>query len=450
MADIKSVVSRFAPSPTGRLHVGNARTALVTWLFVRRAGGRFILRFDDTDRERCREEHVEAIRTDLRWLGLEWDREERQSSRLDRYDKIIEKLKNDGLLYACYETPDELERKRRLQLTRHKPPVYDRAALALSDAEKARFEAEGRQPYWRFLLDRETVAWHDLVRGAVEIDMSSVSDPVVIRSDGTPLYHLCSVADDLDFCVTHVVRGEDHVTNTAQHIQMFRALGGVPPVFGHLALLTGAAGEGLSKRLGSLGIGDLRDRGIEAAAVNSLLARLGTADPVEPCQTLEEIAAGFDIGRFGRAPARFDVEDLARLNSRILHGMPYAEARKRLDALGLTGAGEAFWNAVRGNLERFDEAVEWWRIVEGPIEPVIEDAALAETAARLLPDGEPDDNTWAAWTAAIKAETGARGRALFHPLRLALTGRERGPELKNLLPLIGAARAKARLRGETI
>jgi glutamyl-tRNA synthetase len=299
------------------------------------------------------------------------------------------------------------------------------------------------------LLDHETVGWTDLVRGPVEFDMSSLSDPVVIRSDGTPLYHLCSVVDDMDFGVTHVVRGEDHVTNTAEHVQMFRALGGEPPAFAHLALLIGAGGEGLSKRLGSLGIGSLREEGIEALAVTSLLARLGTADPVEPRASLDDLIAGFDISRFGRAPARFDPEDLGRLNARVLHATPFSDVADRLAALGIPHADEAFWLAVRGNLEKLVDCVEWWQVVNEPIAPVIENSDLTSRAAELLPEGDLDEEAWGTLTGALKAELGVKGKALFHPLRLALTARERGPEMKNLLPLIGSARAKARLKGET-
>jgi glutamyl-tRNA synthetase len=444
-----AVVTRFAPSPTGLLHIGNVRTALVAWLYARKAGGSFILRLDDTDRERSREEFVQAIEQDLEWLGLGWDRLERQSDRLERYAQVIEDLKAKGRIYPCYETPEELERRRKLQLARHKPPVYDRAALSLSDADRQALESEGRRPHWRFLLDHETVGWTDLVRGPVEFDMSSLSDPVVIRSDGTPLYHLCSVVDDIDLGITHVVRGEDHVTNTAEHVQMFRALGSEPPAFAHLALLTGAGGEGLSKRLGSLGIASLREAGIEALAVTSLLARLGTADPVEPRAGLDEVIEGFDISRFGRAPARFDEEDLGRLNARVLHALPFEAVADRLAALGLSGTDEAFWTAVQGNLETLADCLEWWRVVNEPIAPVIENQDLTTRAAELLPDGDLDEEAWGKLTGALKSEMGVKGKALFHPLRLALTARERGPEMKNLLPLIGSTRAKARLRGET-
>jgi glutamyl-tRNA synthetase len=445
-----TVKSRFAPSPTGLLHVGNARTALITWLYAKAAGGRFVLRLDDTDRERSTEEFAQAIRDDLAWLGLDWDEEQRQSERLDRYDEVIGNLKKTGHLYACYETPDELERKRKLQLAQRKPPVYDRAALDLTADQIAAYEAEGRQPHWRFKLDRDEVRWHDIVRGQVVIDMASVSDPVVIRSDGSPLYHLCSVVDDADMQITHVVRGEDHVTNTAEHIQMFKAIGTEPPAFAHLALLTGAGGEGLSKRLGSLSLRNLRKEGIEAMAVVSLLARLGSADPVEPRADMADVLAGFEIGRFARNPAKFDPEELKRLNSKILHELPFAVVSERLSDLGLADAGEAFWQAVQGNLDVLADAADWWRIVHDPIEPVVEDADFCALAAEMLPDGDLNSDTWSEWTGALKAETGRKGKVLFHPLRLALTGRERGPEMKNLLPLIGSARAKARLRGENV
>jgi glutamyl-tRNA synthetase len=422
----------------------------VTWLHAKSSGGRFVLRLDDTDTARSTEEFAQAIRDDLAWLGLDWDEEHRQSARLDRYDEVIENLKKDGRLYPCYETPDELERKRKLQLAQRKPPVYDRAALDLTADQIAAYEAEGRRPHWRFKLDREQVRWDDLVRGQVVIDMASVSDPVVIRSDGTPLYHLCSVIDDADMRITHVVRGEDHVTNTAEHIQMFKAIGAEPPAFAHMALLTGAGGEGLSKRLGSLALRNLREEGIEAMAVVSLLSRLGSADPVEPRAAMADVLAGFDITRFARNPAKFDPEELKRLNGKILHELPYEAVADRLAELGLDAANEAFWRAVQGNLDVLADAGDWWRVVHEPITPVIEDADFCALAAEKLPDGDLTPETWPAWTGALKAETGRKGKALFHPLRLALTGRERGPEMKNLLPLIGSARAKARLRGENV
>lgn len=443
------VATRFAPSPTGLLHVGNARTALITWLVARQQGGTFLLRLDDTDAERSTADFAAAIETDLAWLGLAWDAFARQSDRMARYDAAIARLKADGRLYPCYETPEELALKRKTQLQRHLPPLYDRAGLSLTAAERRRLEAQGRLPHWRFLLEHEAIAWHDLIRGPVRFHGKDLSDPVLIREDGRPLYHLCSVVDDIDFAITHVVRGEDHVANTAAHIQMARALGAAPPVFAHLPLITDAAGQGLSKRLGSLSLQALREaEGLEPMAVNSLLAKLGTADPIEPRLSLDPLVAELDFAKFARAAPKFDPDELVRLNARILHETPYPAIRGRLAALGLAGIDAAFWQAVRPNLTRLRDLQDWLRVARGPVVPVIEDADYLAAAAARLPPEPWGPETWEAWTAALRRDTGRKGKALFLPLRLALTGRDHGPELKQLLPLIGRGRALARLRGE--
>ncbi len=443
-----SVVTRFAPSPTGLLHVGNARTALVAWLFARTASGRFVLRLDDTDTERCKPEFADAIDRDLAWLGLDWDDRVRQSDRAARYDEAIARLKADGRLYPCYETPEELSLKRKSLLSRGLPPIYDRAALALGDSERAALEEQGRRPHWRFKLDHAAIEWTDLVRGAVHFEGRDLSDPVLIREDGRPLYHIGSVVDDIDLAVTHVVRGEDHVANTAMHIQLIRALGAEPPEFAHLPLLADAAGKSLSKRLGSLSLETLRDEdGLEPMAVASLLGRLGTSDPVEPLPDLAALAATFDFAKFARGTPKFDPEELKRLNARLLHEMPFEAVSSRMVDLGLAEVDEAFWNAVRPNLERLADIRDWWRVAKGPIEPVLDEPEFLVEAAALLPAEPWDDGTFATWTSAVKSTTGRAGRALFRPLRLALTGREHGPEMKVLLPLIGREEAHARLLG---
>lgn len=438
---------RFAPSPTGLLHIGNARTALINALLARRDGGTFVLRLDDTDRERSREEYAQAILADLAWLGIVPDVTVRQSERLALYDAAAERLKAKGLLYPCFETPDELERKRRLQLARGLPPIYDRAALALSGAERARYESEGRVPHWRFELDHRTVRWDDRVRGVAAVDCASLSDPVLVRADGSYLYTLPSVVDDADLGVTCVVRGEDHVTNTAVQIQLFEALGHAAPAFGHHNLLTTASGEGLSKRLGHLSLAGLREAGLEPHAVAALAVLVGSAEAVRPVASLAELAGLVDLGRLSRAPARFDEAELAALNARLVHETPYEAVAERLAAMGV-GGGSAFWEAVRGNLATVGQARDWWTVVEGPVTPVIEDARLCAKAAEALPPEPWDAGTWKAWTEAVKAATGTRGRALFMPLRKALTGRDHGPELAALLPLIGREKAAARLAGE--
>ena len=437
--------TRFAPSPTGYLHVGNIRAAVLNWLFARKTGGEFILRIDDTDAERSTEEFVAAIRQDLTWLGLGWDALYRQSERGALYNAAAAELRAAGRLYACYETPEELEVKRKIQLARRRPPVYDRAALTLSDEDRAKLEAKGRKPHWRFLLNQTDVTWDDGIRGGVTIDAASLSDPVLIREDGTALYTLPSVVDDGEMGITHVIRGEDHVANTAVQIQLAEALGYAPPTFAHFALFVGPEGEPLSKRLGSLSVREMRQDGLEPMALNSLLARLGSSDPVEPRQHLEDCVPDFDLSHFGRAAPKFDPAEVKHLNVRILHGMAYADVAERLKTLGIQEADETFWNAVRPNLATFADAGLWARIVHGPITPVLEDADFLKEAAGLLPPEPWDEETWSAWTGAIKEKTGRKGKALFHPLRLALTGLDHGPEMKHLLPLIGPDRARARL-----
>lgn len=435
-------VLRFAPSPTGRLHVGNLRVALMNWLYARKAGGEFILRIDDTDKERSREEHVDAIRRDLEWLGLDWDRYERQSLRLERYAAAADKLRAEGRLYEAFESPAELDLKRKSLLARGLPPVYDRAALKLTPEAKAALRAEGRAPHERFLLNRVRTAWEDLSRGAVEIDSASLSDPVLIKEDGAPLYTFASVVDDAEMGVTHVIRGEDHVTNTGPQIQIAEALGAAPPAYAHMAMMVGAGGLKLSKRTGSLSVEDLREAGLEPQSALSLLARLGSSDPVEPRLSLAEMTEGFDLARFGRAPAHFDPAELEILNAKILHHTPYAAVSDRLEALGLEE--ERLWNALRPNLVKLEDVAPWLEILAGRRpEPELaeEDRAFVREAFSLLPTLPWDAGMWKAWTEAVKAQSGRKGKALFMPLRLALTGREHGPDMAALAPFFTAAPA---------
>lgn len=441
-----TVVTRFAPSPTGRLHVGNVRTAVHNWLWARKHGGRFLLRIDDTDTARSEERFVAAIRADLAWLGLTPDGETRQSARGALYEARFAELRAAGRVYPCYETPQELELKRKIRLGRGLPPVYDRAALALGAAERAALEAEGRQPHWRFRLDHDApIAWDDMVRGPQHFDPTLLSDPVVRRADGSWLYILPSAIDDAEMGVTHVVRGEDHVSNTAAQVQMFAALGATPPAFAHEALLVGSEGK-LSKRLGALGIDALRDAGIEPQAIVALLARIGTADPVEPFADPAPLIAGIDFSRFGRAPARFDEAELAALSARIIHQLDHAAVADRLPE----GMGAEGWAAIRPNLHNVAEAADWWRIVTGPFTPppVAEaDRPLLAAAAEAARTIDWAADPWHALTGAAKAATGRSGKALFLPLRLALTGRDKGPDMAALLPLIGREAAVARLEG---
>jgi glutamyl-tRNA synthetase len=443
-----SVIVRFAPSPTGLLHVGNARTALLNYLFARKMGGKFLLRIDDTDSARSTREFEEAIYRDMDWLGLRHDLTDRQLGRLKIYSTAFYRLQAAGRIYPCYETEAELERQRALLKARRKPPIYERGALKLTEAQRAALEAEGRKPHWRFKLSCQKVRWTDLVRGPVEIDTATMSDPVLVREDGAFLYTLPSVADDIDFAISHVVRGEDHVTNTAAQIEIFQALDAPVPAFAHFPLLVGAGGEALSKRLGSLSLQSLREDGMEPMAVASYLAKIGTSDPVEPRLVMEDLAREFDFAKIGRAPAHFDPDELAALNAKTLHQMPYSMVVGALVAQRID-MPEVLWDAIKPNLTRLQDAKDLAMLVTGPVTPVIEDAALSAKAATLLPPEPWDGETWSLWIKAIAAETGAKGRGLFHPLRLALTGRGDGPELKKLLPLIGRAKALARLEGKT-
>ncbi len=443
-------IVRFAPSPTGRIHIGNARTALLNFLYAKKYHGEFILRFDDTDVERSKEEYAQAIEVDLAWLGIVPDVILRQSERFALYHAAAAKLRGAGRLYPCYETAEELDRKRKRQQARGLPPVYDRAALSLTSADRAKLEAGGRRPHWRFKLDPIIVRWTDLVRGESHIDCASLSDPVLLREDGTYLYTLPSVVDDIAQKVTHIIRGEDHVTNTAVQVQLFESLAGPGhlPAFGHHNLLASATGEALSKRSGALSIGGLRDAGIEPLAIAAAAVLTGSSVAVHPVGSLDELAASLDLGELSRTVARFDPAELAALSARTLHELSYEAVRGRLQAHDITGyKAQPFWLAVRGNLTTFLDVVGWWRVVEGEIEPVIEDAAFLQVAHRELPEEPWDKNVWASWTEALKKVTGRKGRALFHPLRLALTGRGNGPELAALLPLIGRAKVAARLCG---
>ncbi|HEX9964588.1 MAG TPA: glutamate--tRNA ligase [Allosphingosinicella sp.] len=438
------VVTRFAPAPTGRLHVGNIRTAIHNWLWARKNGGRFILRFDDTDRERSSEGNVEGIREDLAWLGLEADEEHRQSLRFDRYEAAFERLRVLGRVYPAYETAQELDLKRKVQLSRGRPPVYDRAALRLDEAERARLESEGRTPHWRFRLDHgAAIEWDDLIRGRQHFDPALLSDPVVRREDGSWLYMLPSSVDDIEMGVTHVLRGEDHVTNTALQIQMFEAMGATPPAFAHEALLVGSEGK-LSKRLGSLGAESLREQGIEPLALLAKLARLGTSLPVEPVGAPKPLIASFDFATFGRAPARFDLDELAQLNARIVHQLPFEAVAERLPP----GMGAGDWAAIRPNLKTVAEAAGWWEILHGHVEAkgAQEDRELIEAAVETAEAMDWGEAPWPQLVSTLKERTGRAGKALFRPLRLALTGRESGPEMAAMLPLIGRDEAIARLR----
>ena len=435
---MSKIVTRFAPSPTGFLHIGNLRTALFNFLIARKSGGEFVLRLDDTDAERSKQEYIDAIQQDLEWLGLTWDRIEQQSKRLDRYAEAAEKLRGDGRFYECFETPTELDLKRKKQLNMGRPPVYDRAALALDDAARVRLRAE-REGYWRFLLDQTRIDWNDDILGPLSIDAASVSDPVLIRADGQVLYTLASVVDDIDMGISHVVRGSDHVTNTATQIQIIQALGGTPPGFAHHSLLTGPQGEALSKRLGVLSLRDLREQGVTPAALLSLMARLGSSQPVELRLTLDEIAEGFDLSQFGAAPTKFDAEDLWPLTRADLQSRPYEAVADEIAALGVpSDIAPQFWEVARENITRMADLGPWWALCRDGAEPVIdpEDADFVAEALRLLPPPPYGPTAWKDWTDAVKVATGRKGKGLFMPLRKALTGQSHGPDMGALMPLL--------------
>lgn len=437
-------VTRFAPSPTGYIHVGNLRTALMNYLIARKTGGTFILRLDDTDQERSKQEYIDGIKEDLDWLGLHWDRIEQQSLRLDRYAVVADALRASGHLYEVFETPVELDLKRKKLLNMGKPPVYDRAGLTLPAAEKDRLRAE-RGGYWRFKLDQQRTEWVDGILGPVSIDTASVSDPVLIRADGQVLYTFASSVDDVDMGITHIVRGADHVTNTATQIQIMRAMGGTPPAFAHHSLLTGPQGEGLSKRLGTLSLRDLRAQGVAKEALLSLMARLGSSQPVELKMSLDEIAEGFDLSQFGAAPTKFDAEDLWPLTRQRNQALPFAAVRDRILALGVPEAmAERFWRVASQNITRLDDLAHWWALCRDGAEPVVaaEDADFVREAMALLPPPPYSDTTWADWTAAVRERTGRKGRALFMPLRLAVTGEATGPDMGDLMPLLQKVRAR--------
>jgi glutamyl-tRNA synthetase len=435
-------VTRFAPSPTGKLHIGNIRTAILNWLFARSSGGRFVLRIDDTDVERSEERYVDSIRADLAWLGLTPDGEERQSERFALYERRFDDLRAAGRIYPAYESQQELELRRKVLLGRGLPPVYDRAALSLGDADRAKLEAEGVRPHWRFKLDPGAIEWNDLIRGPQHFEAATMSDPVIRRADGSWLYMLPSVIDDVDMGISHVVRGEDHVSNTALQLQMFAAMNAPLPTFAHAALLTGTEGK-LSKRLGSLGVEHFREEGIEPQAIVALLARIGTSDPVEPYVDPAPLIAAFDFSRFGRAPARFDEGELAQLNARIVHQLDFAAVADRLPA----GMDNAAWEAIRPNLTTVAGAGDWWHVVEGPIEAAVdpEDRDFLAAAHRVAAEIDWAGDPWHALTNALKDATGRKGKPLFLPLRRALTGMDHGPDMAALLPLIGRDRALERL-----
>ena len=441
---MQKVTTRFAPSPTGYLHVGNIRTALVNWLYARSHDGKFILRIDDTDKERSKSEYVDAIKYDLEWLGLHWDEIHFQSQRMELYEQAKAKLIADKRLYPCYESQEELELKKKVLLSRNLPPIYDRSALKLSDEEKKQFAANGINAHWRFLMDNTPIEWQDDVCGKIHFDPKKINDPILIRGDGTMTYMIATIVDDIDLGITHIIRGKDHISNSAIHVQMFKALSATPPKLAHLSLIQSKEGE-ISKRLGGFDIKNLRDSGMHPMAILSFFAKLGTSDPIEFRKILKELCKDFSISKFGKADTNYDLLELERLNTKLIHHMNYAEAKQYLP----THVNEDFWEKVKTNLSKINEVEDWWKICNQVMNPVITDLNFTQIASQLLPRGVWGENTWNEWINQVKTSTNKNGKELFMPIRLALTGMEHGPELKNLLPLLGREKAFDRLNGKS-
>ena len=435
---------RFAPSPTGYLHIGNFRTALINFLFAKNKNGHFMLRIDDTDDERSLKKYEDAIKEDLSWVGINWDSLEKQSSRLSYYDQALQKLLDKKRAYPCFETAEELSLKRKKQLSSGKPPIYDRSALNLSDSDIADFKAKGRSPHYRFLLDHKDVNWNDLVKGASQYNMSNLSDPVIIREDGRVIYTLASVVDDIDFEVTDILRGEDHMTNSAAQIQLFEALESSPPNLGHLSLLTDISGAGLSKRLGSISLRDLKDEGFQPMAISSLLSKVGSSDAIEIFRDINQIISDFDISKFGKSKPKFDKNELRGLNSKFFKMLDFSDISNQLKNFNFKISSD-FWELVKGNIENLEELELWWNIIYGNIEPKYNDENFLNTALETLPEGNFDKNTWTNWTSILMEETGRKGKELYNPLRMCLTGQNKGPEMATLVFLMGRGKVLERL-----
>lgn len=450
---------RFAPSPTGYIHIGNIRIALFNWLYAQAHNGTFILRYDDTDVERSKQEYIDAIAVDLEWLNIQPNEVYYQSKRFNRYDEVAETLKQRGLLYPCYETAEELDRRRKIQLSRKLPPIYDRSALKLTAEDKKLFESQGRKPHWRFLLPnfennplqtkRTEICWDDAVKGKQTIDLASLSDPVLIREDGSYLYTLPSVIDDIDMAITHIIRGDDHITNTGAQIALFKALGTKLPVFGHINLLATVLGKGLSKRNNDLSIRSLRAEGFESIAIQCLAVLIGTSQNVHPYLHQVELLKHFNLQDTSRSVAKFDTADLFILNSHIVHELTYTQVKTRLESLSIEGEkAEYFWNAIRSNIDKVNDASLWWEIIHDDkhFDTVsVEDRAFVCQSRDFLPEGVLNDETWKVWTKLLKEKTGRSGKTLFMPLRQALTGIDHGPEMGKLLPLLGREKVIKRL-----
>jgi glutamyl-tRNA synthetase len=439
-----NIVTRFAPSPTGYLHVGNARTAIINYLYAKKHNGKFILRIDDTDTIRNKDEYKTAIIQDLKWLGLDWDDTFNQSSRTEKYESAKQQLISNGRLYACYETSEELEIKRKIQLSRGHPPIYDRAGLRLTEVEKQAYLAAGRKPHYRFLINDSLISWQDMVKGQVSYQGKNLGDPVIIREDGSMTYMLCSTIDDIDYNITHVIRGEDHVSNTAVQSQMFEAFSAKPPVFAHLSLVK-AKDEKISKRDGGFEIASLRDQqNLESMSINSFFSTIGSSNPVTFCKKMSELIDKFDITSYSKSPTTYVPEELEQINQKLVISYEFSDVKARLEQLGIKDVGEQFWLAVRPNISKIIEIKDWWEICHNPSKVEGLDKEFLKIAADNLPT-QVNDQTWKEWTSILSSKTGKRGKELFMPLRLSLTGRSSGPELKDLLPLLSREEILSRL-----
>lgn len=445
----ESVLVRFAPSPTGWLHVGNVRTAIINYLFAKSLGGKFMLRVDDTDKVRSEAQYEAGLKQDLEWLGLNWDRLEKQSDYFVKYEATKQKLIASGRLYPCYETGEELDIKRKMLISRGLPPIYDRSALTETAEKRAEYEAQGRKPHWRFKLDAAPIVWDDMVRGRVEFDGSKLSDPVMFREDGVVLFTFATSVDDGEMGVTHIIRGEDHVSNTAMQVQIMEAMGHKIPVFGHMALLKMKEGK-ISKRVGGGDIRSLREGGIFPLVLMSYLSKIGTSDAIDLAESMDALVKNFDIKKLGRSMANYDPLELERLNQKLLHQLPFADVQPQLAARGMGTIDATFWEAIKANLTTIDDAKDWWEVLHQPITPVVgaADSEFVAVASSSLPLGEWNEASWDQLVNAVKEKTGRKGKELFMPLRLALTGREHGPEMKVVFALLGRARAEKRLKGE--
>ena len=437
---------RFAPSPTGFMHIGNARIAVINHLFCRKNNGKFLFRIDDTDALRSKKEYEEAIKADMNWLGIGYDETFRQSERLDRYHEVMKKLISDGFLYKCFEPPEELEYKRKLAISKGKPPVYDRASLSLTDAEIKAYEQEGRIPYWRFKLPDKTVSWNDLILGEISYNLNNVSDPVIVKADGTFLYTYSSVVDDFDAGITHIIRGQDHVTNTAVQIAIFDEIskGTYQVSFAHLSLLVNKDGSQFSKRLGSMNLGEIRAQGVEPMAILDLLATLGSSLDTIPFTKIDDLIKYFDISKFSTNSPKFDIDDIFKISRKILHSKPFSE-------IAHLGISEKAYEVIKGNIDSYSDFSVWKEILQSGFKakfvPTTEETEVLQSFAqkiRVVNNFSKEDIENALNT--VKAELNITNQKLYHPIRKTLTGQDKGPNIVDFMTVLGKQETLQRIK----